>query len=280
MTTRLSRPARLPPLLRDRRSGPFLSFAHGLGGNHLSWWQQVPHFRNRYTCCTLRASRLCAVKRAAERPRSGRLRGRPRGAHRSVGARTCVSSRSRWAAGPRSSMRLRSRIAYARWCLPAPPGRSHVPRRCSRTRISCPRGNARPRRPPPPTRRITSSRGRRAARARATGCALPLPGDRCAERRRQGGPAAKAARTMTRPAHSLRSLNVPTLWITGEEDIVYPPFLSDILAKLMPKARVAQVKQAGSLGLFRARGGVQPDRGRVSAARTVSAPRCAASRSA
>src|SRR4030095_14703258 len=27
-------------------------FAHGLGGNHLSWWQQVPHFRDRYTCVT------------------------------------------------------------------------------------------------------------------------------------------------------------------------------------------------------------------------------------
>ena len=25
-------------------SGPFLVFAHGLGGNHLSWWQQVPYF--------------------------------------------------------------------------------------------------------------------------------------------------------------------------------------------------------------------------------------------
>src|SRR3954462_10129280 len=33
-------------------SGPFLFFAHGLGGNHLSWWQQVPHFRDRYTCIT------------------------------------------------------------------------------------------------------------------------------------------------------------------------------------------------------------------------------------
>ena len=50
---------------------------------------------------------------------------------------------------------------------------------------------------------------------------------------------------MTRPADSLRTLNVPTLWITGEEDIVYPPFLSDILAKLMPNARVAQVAAAG-----------------------------------
>lgn len=31
-------------------SGPALVFAHGLGGNHMSWWQQVPSFRDRYTC--------------------------------------------------------------------------------------------------------------------------------------------------------------------------------------------------------------------------------------
>jgi len=33
-------------------SGPALLFAHGLGGNHLSWWQQVGHFAPRYTCVT------------------------------------------------------------------------------------------------------------------------------------------------------------------------------------------------------------------------------------
>jgi pimeloyl-ACP methyl ester carboxylesterase len=31
-------------------SGPALVFAHGLGGNHLSWWQQVAHFAARYRC--------------------------------------------------------------------------------------------------------------------------------------------------------------------------------------------------------------------------------------
>src|SRR5918999_649336 len=31
-------------------SGPAIVFAHGAGGNHLSWWHQVPHFRDRYTC--------------------------------------------------------------------------------------------------------------------------------------------------------------------------------------------------------------------------------------
>ena len=33
-------------------SAPAIVFAHGAGGNHLSWWQQVPHFSGRYTCVT------------------------------------------------------------------------------------------------------------------------------------------------------------------------------------------------------------------------------------
>lgn len=30
--------------------GPAIVFAHGLGGNHLSWWQQIAHFSPRHTC--------------------------------------------------------------------------------------------------------------------------------------------------------------------------------------------------------------------------------------
>ena len=33
-------------------SGPAVLFAHGQGGNHLSWWQQVPFFSQHYTCIT------------------------------------------------------------------------------------------------------------------------------------------------------------------------------------------------------------------------------------
>lgn len=32
--------------------GPALVFAHGLGGNHMSWWQQIPFFNDRWTCVT------------------------------------------------------------------------------------------------------------------------------------------------------------------------------------------------------------------------------------
>ena len=33
-------------------AGPAVLFAHGQGGNHLSWWQQVPVFSQHYTCIT------------------------------------------------------------------------------------------------------------------------------------------------------------------------------------------------------------------------------------
>ena len=32
--------------------GPAILFAHGAGGNHLSWWQQVPFFSRQYRCVT------------------------------------------------------------------------------------------------------------------------------------------------------------------------------------------------------------------------------------
>lgn len=33
--------------------GPPVVFLHGAAGNHISWWQQVPHFRRRYRCITI-----------------------------------------------------------------------------------------------------------------------------------------------------------------------------------------------------------------------------------
>jgi 3-oxoadipate enol-lactonase len=36
----------------EHGSGPAVVFAHGAGGNHLSWWQQVPVFARRFRCIT------------------------------------------------------------------------------------------------------------------------------------------------------------------------------------------------------------------------------------
>ena len=32
---------------------PAIVFLHGAAGNHISWWQQLPHFRDRYRCITI-----------------------------------------------------------------------------------------------------------------------------------------------------------------------------------------------------------------------------------
>src|SRR5580765_7218975 len=34
-------------------TGPALVFAHGSGGTHMSWWQQVPVLSKNYTCITI-----------------------------------------------------------------------------------------------------------------------------------------------------------------------------------------------------------------------------------
>lgn len=43
----------------------------------------------------------------------------------------------------------------------------------------------------------------------------------------------------------LRSFSMPTLFITGGEDTIFPHFLADALAPLMPNARVEHVREAG-----------------------------------
>jgi 3-oxoadipate enol-lactonase len=37
----------------EQGEGPPLVFLHGAAGNHISWWQQVPHFRDRYRCISI-----------------------------------------------------------------------------------------------------------------------------------------------------------------------------------------------------------------------------------
>lgn len=48
--------------------GPALVFAHGLGGNHMSWWQQAPHFRDRYTSVTFAHRGFAPSREAAGEP--------------------------------------------------------------------------------------------------------------------------------------------------------------------------------------------------------------------
>jgi pimeloyl-ACP methyl ester carboxylesterase len=49
-TGRIERPDGATIVYEITGSGPALLFAHGLGGNHFSWWQQLPVFARTHTC--------------------------------------------------------------------------------------------------------------------------------------------------------------------------------------------------------------------------------------
>jgi 3-oxoadipate enol-lactonase len=48
--------------------GPAIVFLHGRGGNHLSWWQQVPHFADRFRCITIDHREFGLTKEADKGP--------------------------------------------------------------------------------------------------------------------------------------------------------------------------------------------------------------------
>jgi 3-oxoadipate enol-lactonase len=56
----------------DHGSGPAIIFAHGQGGNHLSWWQQVPYFSRWFRCVTFDHRAFGRSKDSAEPP-NGRM---------------------------------------------------------------------------------------------------------------------------------------------------------------------------------------------------------------
>jgi 3-oxoadipate enol-lactonase len=50
--------------------GETVTFLHGAGGNHVSWWQQVPHFRHKYRCLTLDHRGFSAMERTSWLPQT------------------------------------------------------------------------------------------------------------------------------------------------------------------------------------------------------------------
>jgi 3-oxoadipate enol-lactonase len=227
-------------------SGPFLFFAHGLGGNHLSWWQQVPHFRERYTCVTFAHRGFAPSSAPPGGPDPSDYPGDFAALVDHLGARDVrivAQSMGGWTA-------LEFALAHSDKV------RALVLASTAGPIARVPSLFADPEQLPSWERKAAAaSKELQAAGTHVAGGA-PLAREQPAAhflyqeidalsgvdkvKLRQ-----KLNDSMTRPADALRTLNVPTLWLTGDEDIVYPPFLSESLAKLMPNARTAQVREAG-----------------------------------
>jgi 3-oxoadipate enol-lactonase len=227
-------------------SGPVLVFAHGLGGNHLSWWQQVPHFRERYKCVTFSHRGFAPSTAPADGPDPADYAGDLAALVDHIGAgdiRIVGQSMGGWCALEYAFVQPKRVAALVLASTAGPVARA-------------------PTLFADPAPMLAWDRASEAA-----GAALQAKNIHVAagERMAREQPAAhflyqeidalssvdkltlreKLSDSMLRLPDTLRTLAVPTLFLTGAEDVVYPPFLSEVLAPMMPRAEVACVPQAG-----------------------------------
>ena len=227
--------------------GPPIVFAHGIGSNHLTWWQQVPYFSDRFTCITFShrgylpgsqigvpdpkefagdlASLIEHLKLFDVRLVAQSMGGctsleyilnNPQ--HRvcaCVFASTCgtIHRPSAASADPQH---------FAEWVEKAAAARADMTRRG----IAPPAGERMAREQP-----MLHFLYREIANSSATF-------DREELRPR-------VTAMSTRRPEAMRDLTMPTLFITADEDTTYAPFLSDALAALMLNARVEHVTETG-----------------------------------
>jgi 3-oxoadipate enol-lactonase len=221
--------------------GPALVFAHGLGGSHLAWWQQIPHFRDRYTCVTFDHRGFGLSREKPDGPGAEAFvddlaalvdhlgLADVRLVAQSMGGWTCLGYALRHPARVRALV-----MACTAGTLADPEIEGLY------------RANAEGR----PEARLFAQGIHPACGERMAGeqpalhflyremDALSLDLDKDAVRR-------KLNKMRTTPRAAVAALRMPLLCLTGQEDIVIPPAVVALLASIVPGARLATVPEAG-----------------------------------
>jgi len=221
--------------------GPALVFAHGLGGSHLAWWQQVPHFRDRYTCVALAHRGFGPSREAPGGPGPAAFVDDLAGLldHLGVGdVRLVAQSMGGWTClgyALRQPGRVRALVLASTTGTLGDPETDRLFRAHAAGRPEAALA----------ARGIHPACGERMAREQPALHflyreidALSLDLDKDAVRRRL-----TAMRTTPRAA--VAALRMPLLCIAGEEDAVIPPAAVAVLASIVPGARLARVPEAG-----------------------------------
>ncbi|MCW5748772.1 MAG: alpha/beta hydrolase [Alphaproteobacteria bacterium] len=233
-------------------AGPAIIFAHGLGGNHLSWWQQVPRFCAQYTCVTFAHRGFAPSDAIAGGPQPSDFADDLAAlvAHLELSdVRIVAQSMGGWSA-----------VEYA---LRQPPALKAIV-------LAATSGTLDPRQGDTSggdlldawNRQVTAQHaalrqqgvhvaaGARMAREQPAqhflyGAidAMNATLDKEAVRQRIG-----AQRTRSRS--DAARIAVPTLFVTGAEDVVFPSFVAPGLANALPKGRATQIDEAGHSAYF------------------------------
>jgi len=233
-------------------SGPAIVFAHGLGGNQMSWFQQVAHFAPHFTCVSFAHRGFAPSSAVAGGPDPADFAADLAAliAHLALAdVRVVAQSMGGWAA-----------VEYA---LTRPPVLKALVLAGTTGTID-PQRIAEPERSRLAAWTAENSSGAHALFARGI---HPAAGERMA----RDEPAlhllyrhiddlnaaldkealrAKLIALRTRAPEELNRIACPILFISGDEDIVIPPFAADALARAVPKARVAHIADAGHSTYF------------------------------
>ena len=227
--------------------GPAIVFAHGLGSNHLTWWQQVAHFADRYTCIAF-SHRGYPPSSTVGVPDPDEFAGDLAAliehlglddvclVGQSMGGLTCLEY---LLAHPRHRVRAlvlastSGSIRKAAIPLADPQRLAAWEHAAAATRADLQRRGI----APPAGERMAREQPALHQLYRSIAIASNAF-DREELRRRLDA-------LSQRLPDVLRGLTVPTLFVTGGDDTIFAPFLAEPLAATMPDARVEHVADAG-----------------------------------
>lgn len=220
-------------------SGPPLIFAHGLGGNHISWWQQVPHFQDRYTCVTFAHRGFAPSNERHGGPGPRAFRGDLAALIDHLGfrdVRLVAQSMGGWSC---LDYALSAPERVTALVMAATVGTLSHPD-CDRATVEA-----------APAARALVERGVHPAAGARMAAEQPALHFLYQELDALGGTLDKLALRQTlgelrvTPPATVATLRVPVLCISGEEDVVIPTAAVEVLAGLIPGARLARVPEAG-----------------------------------
>ena len=237
---------------RSPDSGPAIVFAHGLGGNHLSWWQQVAHFSPRYTCVTFAHRGFAPSSAIPGGPDAADYAGDLAALieHLALGdVRLVAQSMGGWSVveyALRRTGRVKA-LVLAATTGTLDPRRIREPERSRLegwTRDSeCARADL-------VKRGIHVAAGARMAAEQPALHLLYRHIDDMNAHLDKEAIRARLGAGRTRAPEELAGAGCPILLIPGDEDIVMPPFAADAIAAVVPCARVAHIANAGHSAYF------------------------------
>jgi 3-oxoadipate enol-lactonase len=229
--------------------GPALVFAHGLGGNHLSWWQQVPFFRERFTCVTFSHRGFAPSTVAGARPDPADFAGDLEAltAHLGIERFAIVGqSMGGWTA---LEFALRHPTRVAAMVLAATSGTLDPaqadPAKFAEWSNRAVAVNADLR-----MRAIHPALGAAMAKANPAMHHLYRGMDALATSLPKDDLRARIVKMRSRKLADVANLKVPTLFLTGSADMVFPSFAAPILARGFPDARHVSFEGAGHSAYF------------------------------